>query len=179
MQTSLPQAASCITRNIDHEAGSGRSGRRSLSLKVFLIKDKEKTAKRPGRLRKAPPLAKSTWPLFDFADLVYVSFRAQSPSGGAGCLFSSQTNAKRSFSTLHLALPKPSLRQALLLPIRCRLFNHTKKVGIEDCLHIEFEYDKSKYHLKDCIMGKVYFLLVRIKIKHMEVDIIRREQCGT
>lgn len=52
------------------------------------------------------------------------------------------------------------------------------EVGIEDCLHIEFEYDKSKYHLKDCIMGKVYFLLVRIKIKHMEVDIIRREQCG-
>lgn len=22
------------------------------------------------------------------------------------------------------------------------------EVGIEDCLHIEFEYDKAKYHLK-------------------------------
>lgn len=58
--------------------------------------------------------------------------------------------------------------------------NNTIKmeVGIEDCLHIEFEYDKSKYHLKDVIVGKVYFLLVRIKIKHMELNIIRRETCG-
>ena len=35
------------------------------------------------------------------------------------------------------------------------------KVGIEECLHIEFEYNKSKYHLKDVIVGKIYFLLVR------------------
>lgn len=59
--------------------------------------------------------------------------------------------------------------------------NNTIKmeVGIEDCLHIEFEYDKSKYHLKDVIVGKVYFLLVRIKIKHMQLDIIRSETTGT
>merc|ERR1712187_417552 len=58
--------------------------------------------------------------------------------------------------------------------------NNTIKmeVGIEDCLHIEFEYDKSKYHMKDVIIGKVYFLLVRIKIKHMELNIIRRESTG-
>ncbi len=35
------------------------------------------------------------------------------------------------------------------------------EVGIEDCLHIEFEYDKGKYHLKDTVVGKIYFLLVR------------------
>ncbi len=35
------------------------------------------------------------------------------------------------------------------------------EVGIEDCLHIEFEYDKSKYHLKDTVVGKIYFLLAR------------------
>ncbi len=52
------------------------------------------------------------------------------------------------------------------------------EVGIEDCLHIEFEYDKSRYHLKDVIIGKVYFLLVKIKVKYMEVDIIRRETIG-
>lgn len=51
-------------------------------------------------------------------------------------------------------------------------------VGIEDCLHIEFEYSKSKYHLKDVIVGRIYFLLVRLKIKHMELSIIRRETCG-
>ena len=32
-----------------------------------------------------------------------------------------------------------------------------------------------RYHLKDVIVGKIYFLLVRIKIKHMELSIIRRE----
>jgi len=52
------------------------------------------------------------------------------------------------------------------------------EVGIEDCLHIEFEYDKCKYHMKDVVVGKVYFLLVRIKIKHMELNIIRRETTG-
>lgn len=52
------------------------------------------------------------------------------------------------------------------------------EVGIEDCLHIEFEYNKSKYHLKDVIVGKIYFLLVRIKIKHMEIAIIKKESTG-
>lgn len=53
------------------------------------------------------------------------------------------------------------------------------EVGIEDCLHIEFEYNKSKYHLKDVTVGKIYFLLVRIKIKHMEIAIIKRETTGS
>ena len=52
------------------------------------------------------------------------------------------------------------------------------EVGIEDCLHIEFEFDRSKYHLKDVILGKINFLLVRIKIKYMELAIIRREAAG-
>jgi len=52
------------------------------------------------------------------------------------------------------------------------------EVGIEDCLHIDFEYNKSKYHLKDVIVGKIFFSLVRIKIKHMELSIIRRETTG-
>ncbi|KAJ5929461.1 Vacuolar protein sorting-associated protein 26 [Penicillium verhagenii] len=52
-------------------------------------------------------------------------------------------------------------------------------VGIEDCLHIEFEYSKSKYHLKDVIVGRIFFLLVRLKIKHMELSIIRRETTGS
>ena len=53
------------------------------------------------------------------------------------------------------------------------------EVGIEDCLHIEFEYAKAKYHLKDVVVGKIFFLLVRIKIKHMEVEIRRRESTGS
>lgn len=52
------------------------------------------------------------------------------------------------------------------------------EVGIEDCLHIEFEYEKRAYHLEDVIVGKIHFLLVRIKIKHMELAVLRRETSG-
>ncbi|RDX63770.1 Vacuolar protein sorting-associated protein 26A, partial [Mucuna pruriens] len=53
------------------------------------------------------------------------------------------------------------------------------EVGIEDCLHIEFEYGKTKYHLKDVIVGKIYFLLIRIKLKSMELEVRRRESTGS
>ena len=36
-----------------------------------------------------------------------------------------------------------------------------------------------RYHLRDVVVGKIYFLLVRIKIKHMEISIIKRESAGT
>lgn len=52
------------------------------------------------------------------------------------------------------------------------------EVGIEECLHIEFEFSASKFHLKDCIVGKVNFNLVRIKIKQMDMALIRRETLG-
>jgi len=53
------------------------------------------------------------------------------------------------------------------------------EVGIEDCLHIEFEYERSKYAVDDVIRGKIDFLLVRIKIKHMEMQILKKESTGT
>lgn len=52
------------------------------------------------------------------------------------------------------------------------------EVGIEDCLHIEFIFNKTKYFLQDAIIGKVYFMLVRIRIKKMEIAIIKREAIG-
>lgn len=36
-----------------------------------------------------------------------------------------------------------------------------------------------RYHLKDAILGKIYFLLVRVKIKNMELEIRRRESTGS
>ena len=42
-----------------------------------------------------------------------------------------------------------------------------------------FIFPHFRYHLKDVIVGKIYFLLVRIKIKHMEIQIIKRESTGT
>jgi vacuolar protein sorting-associated protein 26 len=53
------------------------------------------------------------------------------------------------------------------------------EVGIEECLHIEFEFTRSKFHLKDCIVGIVRFNLVRIKIRMMELAIIRKETVGS
>jgi len=53
------------------------------------------------------------------------------------------------------------------------------EVGIEECLHIEFEYNKNKFHLRECLFGKVNFLLVRIKLKYMELAIIKKEIVGT
>ena len=52
------------------------------------------------------------------------------------------------------------------------------EVGIEGSLHIEFIYKKSKYHLEDIIIGKIYFMMVRLKIKHMELCIVRKESAG-
>ena len=52
------------------------------------------------------------------------------------------------------------------------------EVGIEECLHIEFQYQKRYYHLNDCIEGNIHFMLVRIKIKYMELAVIRRESIG-
>jgi vacuolar protein sorting-associated protein 26 len=52
------------------------------------------------------------------------------------------------------------------------------EVGIEDWLHLIFEVDKSKYHLKDCITGQVIFKKVSIRLKSMELQIIKRETIG-
>lgn len=49
------------------------------------------------------------------------------------------------------------------------------EVGIEDWLHLIFEVDRSKYHLKDCITGAVIFKKVSIRLKSMELQIIKRE----
>lgn len=34
--------------------------------------------------------------------------------------------------------------------------SNSSKVGIEDCLHIEFEFNQQKFHLEDAIVGKVF-----------------------
>lgn len=52
------------------------------------------------------------------------------------------------------------------------------EVGIEDCLHIEFEYDRIAFGLQDVVTGNVHFLLVKIKIKQMELALVRREMTG-
>lgn len=52
------------------------------------------------------------------------------------------------------------------------------EVGIDECIHIEFEYNKSLYHLKDCVVGKVSFKEMKLKIRNMFLEIIKREIVG-
>lgn len=53
------------------------------------------------------------------------------------------------------------------------------EVGIEDCLHLEFEYTKNRFHLSDVVVGRIHFQLVRIALKSMEIEIKRRETVGS
>ncbi|CAG7892635.1 unnamed protein product [Brassica rapa] len=103
--------------------------------------------------------------ILNFASFVFVIFRyvlkVTVTRGYAGSIVEYQDFVVRNYS------PLPPINNSIKM-----------EVGIEDCLHIEFEYNKSKYHLKDVILGKVYFLLVRIKIKNMDLEIRRRESTG-
>jgi len=49
------------------------------------------------------------------------------------------------------------------------------EIAVEDRMHLECEYDKTRYSLKDVVVGRVSFRHVRVKIKHMELNIVRRE----
>lgn len=53
------------------------------------------------------------------------------------------------------------------------------EVGIEDCLHLEFTYSSGTYGIKDCVHGKIFFVLVRINLKKMELEVRRRETIGS
>lgn len=43
------------------------------------------------------------------------------------------------------------------------------EVGIEDCLHIEFEYDKQKYHLKVRLLACATFFFMPIFRVHFRI----------
>ena len=49
------------------------------------------------------------------------------------------------------------------------------EVGIEDWLHLIFEISRSKFQLKDCVSGHVVFKKVSIRLKSMEIQLIKRE----
>eukprot|EP01056_Protomagalhaensia_sp_Gyna25_P004692 Protomagalhaensia_sp_Gyna_25__4691@NODE_449_length_3399_cov_119_317262_g344_i0_p2_GENE_NODE_449_length_3399_cov_119_317262_g344_i0NODE_449_length_3399_cov_119_317262_g344_i0_p2_ORF_typecomplete_len335_score36_93Vps26/PF03643_15/6e77Arrestin_N/PF00339_29/3_6e05Arrestin_N/PF00339_29/1_2e03_NODE_449_length_3399_cov_119_317262_g344_i0581062 len=51
-------------------------------------------------------------------------------------------------------------------------------VGMENCLHIDLELANGVQELNGCIYGKVHFSVVRLKIRHMELDVLRQETVG-
>lgn len=53
------------------------------------------------------------------------------------------------------------------------------EIGIEEWIHVSFHVYKSRFYLKDCIEGEVNFKVVSVKFSSMEIQIIRRETCGS
>ncbi|KAI9026641.1 vacuolar protein sorting-associated protein 26-domain-containing protein [Phycomyces nitens] len=53
------------------------------------------------------------------------------------------------------------------------------EIGLDNCLHIEFKCNKTSYHLEDVVVGRIIFRMVRIKIKLMELWVVRRESIGS
>lgn len=53
------------------------------------------------------------------------------------------------------------------------------EVGVEECLQIEFKFDKDTYTLHDMITGNIHFILARIRILHMDIELIRKEIVGS
>lgn len=49
------------------------------------------------------------------------------------------------------------------------------EVGIDDWLHLVFEVDRNKYHLKDTIEGSVRFKKCSLRLTSMELQILKKE----
>ena len=49
------------------------------------------------------------------------------------------------------------------------------EVGIEDWLHLVFELDSRNFGLKDIALGRITFKKVSIRLKNMEIQIIKKE----
>jgi vacuolar protein sorting-associated protein 26 len=52
------------------------------------------------------------------------------------------------------------------------------EVGIEDWLHLIFDVHRNKFGLRGCITGQVTFKKVSIRLKSMELQIIKKETIG-
>ena len=49
------------------------------------------------------------------------------------------------------------------------------EVGIEQFLHIDFEFTRNSYCITDCLLGKIFFLMVRLPIRKMDIVLKRKE----
>ena len=48
-------------------------------------------------------------------------------------------------------------------------------VGVDDCLHLEVRLNKKWYHLNDSINGTITFMTNLLKLRKMQLQILRRE----
>lgn len=52
------------------------------------------------------------------------------------------------------------------------------EVGISNLIQLEYEIYQNKLHLQDCILGKIYFVKVNMKVRSMEINLIKKETIG-
>lgn len=58
--------------------------------------------------------------------------------------------------------------------------NVRMEVGVNNAIHMEYELFKNKYSLTDCVIGKMYFIKVSMKVKTIEIHFIKKEIfCGS
>jgi vacuolar protein sorting-associated protein 26 len=53
------------------------------------------------------------------------------------------------------------------------------EVGVNGFLHIEVHLAKDKFHLKEVIIGKIIFTKVKLRIKSMEIVLLKKEKVGS
>jgi vacuolar protein sorting-associated protein 26 len=53
------------------------------------------------------------------------------------------------------------------------------EVGVNGFLHIEVHLAKDKFHLKEVIIGKIIFSKVKLRIKSMEIVLLKKEKIGS
>lgn len=57
--------------------------------------------------------------------------------------------------------------------------NIRMEVGIGNMIHLEYELFQSKFHLDECVIGKIYFIDVLMRVRGIEVHLIKVESIGS
>lgn len=59
--------------------------------------------------------------------------------------------------------------------------NPTSKteVGVTGFLHIEVTFAKEKFHLNEVIIGKIFFAKVKLKVRSLEILLLKKEKLGS
>ncbi len=89
-----------------------------------------------------------------------------------------ECSIKRTLNTITTKELVPVFPEVFLRPLPPSRPIHLE-VGIEDVLHLELSCKKNSFHLDDCIVGLLSFILVRIKIKTIELQILKKEAVGS
>mmetsp|Transcript_20000 Transcript_20000/g.20060 ORF Transcript_20000/g.20060 Transcript_20000/m.20060 type:complete len:143 (-) Transcript_20000:31-459(-) len=53
------------------------------------------------------------------------------------------------------------------------------EAGFEDAVHVMLEFNKYKFHLREAIIGKLYIHLIRVRLKQIIANIVKKETIQT